>query len=49
MSASSGLLYSQEHEWVNVEGNTLFRSITDFSQCQLGDIVFVDLRQVEDE
>ena len=35
--------YSEEHEWVRVEGDTATVGITDFAQGQLGDIVFVEL------
>ncbi|UXS28835.1 glycine cleavage system protein GcvH [Staphylococcus delphini] len=49
MAVSSGLKYSKEHEWVKVEGNTAIIGITDFAQSELGDIVFVELPEVEDE
>lgn len=42
------LYYSEEHEWVRVEGDVLVVGITDFAQDQLGDIVFVDLPDVGD-
>jgi glycine cleavage system H protein len=35
--------YTQEHEWVRVEGDQATVGITDFAQGQLGDIVFVEL------
>ena len=35
--------YTQEHEWIRLEGDTATVGITDFAQGQLGDIVFVDL------
>ena len=35
--------YSQEHEWISVEGDSATVGITDFAQGQLGDIVFVEL------
>jgi glycine cleavage system H protein len=35
--------YSQEHEWISVEGDAATVGITDFAQGQLGDIVFVEL------
>jgi glycine cleavage system H protein len=35
--------YSQEHEWIRVEGDSATVGITDFAQGQLGDIVFVEL------
>jgi len=37
------LRYSEEHEWVRVEGNKAYIGITDFAQSELGDIVFVEL------
>ena len=37
------VLYTEEHEWIRVEGDTATVGITDFAQGQLGDIVFVDL------
>lgn len=41
------LLYSKEHEWVEVIGERTIRiGITDFAQSQLGDIVFVELPEV---
>jgi glycine cleavage system H protein len=43
------LYYSEEHEWVRVEGDVLVVGITDFAQDQLGDIVFVDLPDVGDD
>lgn len=49
MAVPSGLKYSKEHEWVKVEGNTAIIGITDFAQSELGDIVFVELPEVEDK
>jgi glycine cleavage system H protein len=40
------LLYTEEHEWVMVEGDLATIGITDFAQDALGDIVFVELPQV---
>ena len=39
----SDLKYSQEHEWVRLEGNVVTVGISDFAQEQLGDVVFVEL------
>ena len=36
-------LYTKEHEWVRVEGDTGVMGITDHAQKELGDIVYVDL------
>ena len=35
--------YTEEHEWIRVEGDQATVGITDFAQSQLGDIVFVEL------
>lgn len=38
--------YTDEHEWVDVEGDTATVGITDYAQEQLGDIVFVETPEV---
>ena len=38
--------YTDEHEWVEVEGETATVGITDYAQEQLGDIVFVDTPEI---
>ena len=43
------LLYSDEHEWVRIDGDIATIGITDYAQEQLGDIVYVDLPSVESE
>src|SRR5690554_2503326 len=48
MNVPSELKYSEEHEWVRVEGKQVVIGITDFAQSELGDIVFVELPQVGD-
>ena len=42
-------LYTREHEWVRIEGNKAEVGITDHAQKALGDIVFVDLHDIDDE
>jgi glycine cleavage system H protein len=49
MSTPKELRYSEEHEWVKVEGENVRIGITDFAQHELGDIVFVELPEVGDE
>jgi len=44
MNIPANLKYSNDHEWVKVEGNIATIGITDFAQGQLGDIVFVDIQ-----
>ncbi len=41
--APTGYLFSENHEWVKVEGDMALIGISDFAQSALGDIVFVDL------
>lgn len=43
MNVPQELKYSNDHEWVRVEGNHAFIGITDYAQDQLGDIVYVDI------
>ncbi|HIG44930.1 MAG TPA: glycine cleavage system protein GcvH [candidate division Zixibacteria bacterium] len=43
MSTPAELRYSEEHEWVRLDGRTATIGITDHAQTQLGDIVFVEL------
>ena len=40
--------YTQDHEWVRVEGDTATVGITAYAQQQLGDVVFVDLPESGD-
>jgi glycine cleavage system H protein len=44
-----GLRYSEDHEWVKVEGNVAVIGISDFAQHELGDITYADLPEVDDE
>lgn len=44
-----GLLYTDSHEWVKIEGEYAYIGITDFAQHQLGNIVYVDIPEVGDE
>lgn len=49
MDFPKDLKYSQEHEWVRVEGNTAIVGVTDHAQSQLGDIVFVEIETEGEE
>lgn len=49
MKTVAGLLYSSDHEWVKVEGNTAYIGITDYAQNALGEIVYVELPEIDDE
>ena len=44
-----GLYYSESHEFVRVEGNYGFIGITDYAQNALGNVVYVDMPEVDDE
>ena len=44
-----GLYYSESHEYVRVEGDFAFVGITDYAQHALGNIVYVDMPDVDDE
>jgi len=49
MSVPNNLLYTKEHEWVRVEGDTGFVGVTNFAQDQLGDIVFFEIETEGEE
>jgi glycine cleavage system H protein len=46
MNFPDDLRYTQEHEWVRVDGTTARVGITDYAQDALGDVVYVDLPDV---
>ena len=46
MNIPEGLKYSEEHEWVRVDGNTAYIGVTDFAQGELGEIVYVEVESV---
>lgn len=46
MAQPADLLYSKEHEWVKIDGDTATVGITDYAQNSLGDIVYVELPRV---
>ena len=43
MNFPQNVKYTNEHEWIRLEGDTAYVGITDYAQEQLGDIVFVDI------
>ncbi len=49
MKVLKGLYYSNDHEWVKLEGDEAYVGITDFAQEHLGDIVYVELPEIDDE
>ena len=44
-----GLYYSESHEFIKVEGDFGFIGITDYAQHELGNVVYVDMPEVDDE
>lgn len=44
-----GLYYSESHEYVKVDGNYGYIGITDYAQNALGNVVYVDMPEVDDE
>ncbi|MFQ5709258.1 MAG: glycine cleavage system protein GcvH [bacterium] len=49
MNVPDKLLYTAEHEWVALNGDVATVGITDYAQSELGDIVFVELPEVDAE
>jgi glycine cleavage system H protein len=49
MKFPEDLLYTESHEWVTNEGSQVTIGLTDYAQCQLKDIVYVELPEVGSE
>lgn len=49
MAVLKNLYYTEDHEWIKVEGKEAYIGITDFAQEQLGDIVYVELPEIDDQ
>ncbi len=45
----SNLYFTEDHEWVRVEGDKAYIGISDYAQDQLGDIVYVELPDLDEE
>ncbi len=48
MNIPDNLKYTQDHEWVLIDGDTVTVGITDFAQSELGDIVYVDVDTLDE-
>lgn len=48
MNIPSNLKYTNDHEWIRLEGDTAYVGITDYAQKELGDIVFVDVDTLDE-
>jgi glycine cleavage system H protein len=44
-----GLFYAESHEYVKIEGEFGYVGITDYAQHELGNVVYVDMPEVDDE
>ena len=49
MELKNDALYMKSHEWVVIDGDTATVGISDYAQSELGDLVFVNLPEVDDE
>ena len=49
MEVRAELKYTKSHEWVKEEGGTVTIGLTDYAQSELGDLVFVNLPEEDDE
>ncbi|RME22130.1 MAG: glycine cleavage system protein GcvH [Candidatus Zixiibacteriota bacterium] len=49
MNVPDNLRYTKEHEWLRLDGNIATVGITDYAQGELGDIVFVELPELNTE
>ena len=43
MNIPENLFYTEDHEWIRIEGDVAYIGITDFAQKELGDIVYVEI------
>ena len=48
MNVPENLFYTEDHEWIKLDGNVATIGITDHAQSELGDIVFVELPDIGD-
>ena len=46
MEFREGLLYTESHEWVKEEGNSVTIGISDYAQCQMKDVVYVEMPEI---
>lgn len=48
MNHPKNLMYTSEHEWVEISGNIATIGITDFAQSELGDIIFLEFPAIDE-
>ena len=49
MEVKENLSYTNDHEWIKIDGNTALVWITDFAQSELGDIVFIEVETISED
>ena len=49
MSLPQDLKYTKEHEWLKIDGDTATIGITDHAQSELGDIIFIEFPEIDQE
>lgn len=49
MNIPDNLHYTEDHEWVRIDGDEAYIGVTDFAQGELGDIVYVEIETVGEE
>ena len=47
LNIPENLFYTSEHEWIKIENDTAIIGITDFAQSELGDIIFLELPDLD--
>ena len=48
MSVPANLKFTEDHEWIKIDGDVITVGITDFAQGELGDIVYVEVETVDE-
>ena len=49
MEIKENLSYTNDHEWIKIDGNIALVGITDFAQSELGDIVFIEVETIGED
>ena len=49
MEIKENLSYTNDHEWIKIDGNSALVGITDFAQSELGDIVFIEVETIGED
>ena len=48
MNIPNDLFYTEDHEWIKIDGDIAIIGITDYAQSELGDIIFIELPNIGD-